>query len=280
MARMWLHSLLCWLGAALALALLAALPDAARADSRPHLRIATTTSLDNSGLLQKLMPPFEDHCSCRVDWIAVGTGHALALGRKGEVDVVLVHAPDAEARFVADGYGVKRTPFMMSDFVLVGPPANPAGLRTADPVAGALARIARAKVVFVSRGDDSGTHRREQQLWQSAGIIPSGHWYRSVGQGMGRTLIIADQMEGYTLTDRATFLALSGKLKLRILLAGDAQLNNPYSVIPVVPRLRPHGQPKLAARLVQWLAGADAKPYIDGFTIGAATPFEHLPRPH
>ncbi len=171
------------------------------------VRMATTTSTENSGLFAVIQPAFEQALNIKVHVIAVGTGKALELGRRGDVDVVLVHARAAEEAFVAAGYGVKRHEIMYNDFIIVGPEDDPAGVRGMQDAGKAMARIAAAAATFVSRGDDSGTHKKELSIWQQAGIEPQGGWYRQLGQGMGKTLQIAGEMQACTLVDRGTWLA-------------------------------------------------------------------------
>jgi len=179
-----------------------AVPGPAHAAQR--VKLATTTSTENSGLLAHLLPAFEAECDCKVDVIAVGTGQALRLGSGGDVDVVLVHAPDLEERFVADGFGVQRRTFMTNDFVIVGPPEDPAGIQGTSDVVAALLRIREANAAFVSRGDESGTHLKERALWAAAGMTPGGDGYLEVGRGMGAVLTMAGERGAYTLTDRGT----------------------------------------------------------------------------
>ncbi len=248
-------------------ALLAMLVSGPAGAATCRLRLATTTSTDNSGLLDVLLPPFERETGCRVDVIAVGTGKALRLGRNGDVDVVMVHAPRAEEKFVADGYGVDRTRIMHNDFVIVGPARDPAGVRGAGSAADALKRIAEARAAFVSRGDDSGTHKKEQALWKAAGLVPRGSWYREAGQGMGSVLRMADELRAYTLTDRGTYLAMEDKLELALLYAGDPALMNPYHVIAVNPGRHPHVNYDLARRFIAYLTGRRAQQIIAGYRI-------------
>jgi tungstate transport system substrate-binding protein len=198
--------------------------------------LATTTSTQDSGLLDVLLPLFERATGYQVKPISVGTGQALALGERGEADVVLVHAPDAELVWMAAGNGTQRLLVMHNDFVVVGPPNDPAAIRGAATAVEALQRIAAARAPFVSRGDNSGTDILEKQLWQRAGLAPAGNaWYLEVGQGMGQTLNVADDRRAYTIADRGTWLARRGTLDLPILVEGDAALLNVYHVMPVNP---------------------------------------------
>lgn len=197
------------------------------------LILATTTSLNDSGLLDELVPLFEAEADVDVKIIAVGTGAALLMGERGEADVLLVHAPASEQALVDNGDVSSRVLVAYNDFVIVGPSADPAGVRGMNDAPAALAQISAAGAAFASRGDDSGTHKKELALWQAAGLEPQGEWYVQVGQGMAATLNVADQRSAYALADRGTFLALSGRLDLDTLVEGDARLLNYYSVLPV-----------------------------------------------
>ncbi|MBI2940574.1 MAG: substrate-binding domain-containing protein [Chloroflexi bacterium] len=203
--------------------------------ANPDLILATTTSTQDSGLLDILIPMFEQKTGYQVKPIAVGTGQALAMGERGEADVLLVHAPDAEKSVVEKGAAINRTLVMHNDFLLVGPPNDPAEVKGARTVVEALHRIVVARAVFVSRGDDSGTHKMELSLWKAAGVRPEGGWYQQSGSGMGQTLSIASEKNGYTLTDRATYLAVKKNLRLEIVLEGDGPLLNVYHVMQVNP---------------------------------------------
>ena len=197
--------------------------------------LSTTTSTQDSGLLDVLVPMFEERTGLTVKTIAVGTGQALALAARGEADVTLAHAPALEKQYVADGRLLNRRLVMYNDFVVLGPEADPAGLRGAKKAAGAFRRIAAAGARFVSRGDKSGTHTRELALWTAAGLTPASPWYIESGQGMGATLGIADDRRAYTLADRATYLAFTRRVALKILVEGDPRLRNIYSVMEVNP---------------------------------------------
>jgi tungstate transport system substrate-binding protein len=231
------------------------------------VRLATTTSTDNSGLLAVLLPPFEQQSGYQVHVIAVGTGKALRLAREGDVDLVLVHARAAEDKLVADGFGVGRRDVMHNDFVIVGPPADPAGVNGMDNAAAALAQIGASGQVFVSRGDDSGTHKKERALWQASGTQPQGQWYREAGQGMGKVLQIAAELDAYTLTDRGTWLAMKAKSPLQILVEGDPGLFNPYGVIAVNPERFPDLNHDGAEALMNWMTSAEGQKIIGDFRI-------------
>jgi tungstate transport system substrate-binding protein len=236
--------------------------------AKEHLRLATTTSTENSGLLAELLPPFEQANDCQVDVIAVGTGKALKLGETGDVDVVLVHARSLEDKFVADGFGVDRRDVMYNDFVLLGPTTDPAGIAGGKEAAAAMARIAAAQATFVSRGDQSGTHTREKQLWKASGIAPSGSWYLEAGRGMGEVITMATERRGYTLSDRGTYLAYKTKTDLKILVEGDPGLFNPYGVIMVNPQKHGHVKVDLAKRFLDYLTSQQGRDIITGFRKG------------
>jgi tungstate transport system substrate-binding protein len=231
------------------------------------VRMATTTSTDNSGLFNVIQPVFEKELDIRVHVIAVGTGKALELGRRGDVDVVLVHAKPAEEAFISAGYGVKRHEIMYNDFVIVGPEDDPAGVRGLQDAAKALAGIAATSATFISRGDDSGTHKKENAIWAQASIRPAGEWYRQVGQGMGKTLQIAGELDGYTLVDRGTWLAYRARSPLDLLVEGDEALRNPYGIIAVDPGRYPDANHEAVQRLIDWFQSDEANALIAGYRI-------------
>ncbi len=200
--------------------------------------LATTTSVDNSGLIAYLRPALEKDTGFTYKVIAVGTGRALKMGQAGDVDLLLVHEKNSEIAFVEAGYGVDRTPFMFNHFILVGPKNDPAKITEKKSIREAIEAIAAGNVSFVSRGDDSGTHKKELLLWRLVGIEPDGTWHREAGQGMGKTLQIADELQAYTLTDRGTWLFNQDKLDLKVVFEGDKALHNQYSVIAVNPALQ------------------------------------------
>jgi len=236
------------------------------------LRLATTTSTADSGLLDALLPVFEEAYNARVDVVAVGTGQALEIGAKGDADVVLVHARAREDKFVADGDGVNRLDVMYNDYIIVGPTTDPAAIKESAVAKEALAKIAEAQAPFASRGDDSGTHTKEKSLWAAAGITPTvdSGWYLSVGQGMGETLIFANERLAYTLADRGTWLAMAENLpELTVLTGGatidqngDKALLNPYGVIPVNPEKHPTVNFDLATKFAEWLTAAPTQQMI------------------
>jgi len=244
------------------------------------LRMATTTSTENSGLLKVILPGFEARSGLEVQVLAVGTGQALRLGCNGDVDVVLVHAPAAEQKFVDDGCGVNRRPVMYNDFVIIGPPADPAGVAKSGDAADALARIATSRSIFVSRGDDSGTNKKELALWQKAGITPSGSWYREAGQGMGKVLQITGELDGYTLTDRGTWLAYHAKSPLKILYEKDPALYNPYAVIAVNPERYPDANYTGAMAFSDWITSREGQRMIADYRIDGEALFTPLAIPN
>lgn len=266
----WLLSAL--LGACLLVACsnTSAAPDRPEPDiqhgAKRDLLLSTTTSTRDSGLLDELIPRFERQTGYRVKPIAVGSGAALALGQRGEVDVVLAHAPEDERRFVASGAGINRQLVMYNDFVVVGPPGDPAGVAGATDVLEALRRIASGGNGFISRGDDSGTHQLERQLWRDAGIAPDAQdWYVRSGSGMGQTLRIADQRRAYTISDRGTYQAFKDRVELQILLERDARLLNAYHVIAVNQERFPKANAAGARALIDFLLAPETQRLIGEF---------------
>lgn len=241
--------------------------------AQPHLRLATTTSTENSGLLAVILPKFEQFAHLKVDVIAVGSGKAMKLAENGDVDVVLSHAPELEEAFVRAGFGVNRRDVMYNDFVIVGPANDPAGVRAAAGAVDAFTRIANAHATFISRGDESGTHEKEKALWKAAGITPSGPWYVSAGVGMGQVLLMADEKHGYTLSDRGTYLSYKAKGDLTIVSAGDPILFNPYTITAVNPARYPKVRYLDAMALIAWLTAPEGQAAIAAFTIGGETLF-------
>lgn len=229
---------------------------------RVELLIASTTSTEDSGLFDVLLPAFmETHPEVRVKVTAVGTGQALELGRRRDADVLLVHAPAAESAFVAAGHGTARCSVMYNDFILVGPRSDPAGVAGSTDAAAALRRIAASRSEFISRGDDSGTHRKERSLWRAAGVEPAGRWYMEVGQGMAESLRMATERRAYALTDRATYLNQRQELALSILAEGDERLFNQYGVIPVSGV----SHPEAARAFALWITGAEGQALIGDY---------------
>ena len=230
--------------------------------SPAHLKLATTTSTENSGLLGVLLPPFEEEFGIKVDVIAVGTGQAIKLGENGDVDMILVHARAAEDKFIEEGYGVNRRDVMFNDFIILGPSNDPAEIRSESNVTLALKRISDRKVYFVSRGDDSGTHKKEKILWQNTKTSPEGEWYMEIGQGMGATLQVANERQAYVLCDRGTFLAYKDKIDLIILSEGDPLLFNPYGIMAVNPARYPHVKYIEAMQLIAWVTSVEGQKII------------------
>lgn len=233
------------------------------------VRMAVTTSFHNSGLADVLVPQILTDLDIEVQLLVVGTGQALRLGEAGDVDAVLVHARAAEEAFVAAGYGVHRREIMYNDFVLIGPNDDPAAIDRAKTAAAALMSISEAKAAFVSRGDDSGTHKKELSLWRAAGFEPDGfgRWYRSVGAGMGAALNTASGMGAYILADRASWLNFGNKNGMALLFAGDPVLFNQYAFLPVNPDRHTHVRADLVSQLESWLVSQTAQELIDGYTI-------------
>ncbi len=274
----------------LTLATMVLLPSAFGADK--VLKMSTTTSTQASGLLDVLLPELEKDTGITVKVVAKGTGAAIRDGMDGNVDVIFVHAKEREDQFVAEGYGTKRYAVMHNDFVILGPAGDPAKIKDAPSAAKALVRIAEAKQPFVSRGDDSGTHTKEQELWQATGlplektaqqlvsqgktkeisfVHPAGDWYLSIGQGMGKTLTVADEKQAYTLADRGTFINYKfGRdvpIALEVLVEGDPILANPYGVIPVNPEKHPQVHYELAKQFAEWLVSERGQSVIGGYRV-------------
>ncbi len=248
---------------ALALACLA--PVVAVPEEAKTLTLATTTSVQDSGLLEVLLPPFEKQRQAKVKVVAVGSGQALELAKRGDADVLVVHSPKQEEAFVRDGHGLARRPFMYNYFLIVGPKEDPAKTRGMKSAVSALQAVAKAQAPFVSRGDESGTHVREKELWQKASVQPSGDWYIVGGAGMAATLRLASEKAAYTLTDIATFLAWRDKLALETMVPGDAALQNTYSVIVVSPEAHPGVNAELAGRFADYLFSRQAQKIIADF---------------
>jgi len=235
--------------------------------ANPNLLIlATTTSTEDSGLLDVLLPEFESEFGVDVDVIAVGTGQALQLGQDGNADVLLVHARAREDEFMAAGHGIRRDDVMYNDFVILGPASDPAGIRDMEDAAAAFQKIAESGSTFISRGDESGTHSKELSVWKAAGIEPDGDWYISSGQGMGEVLTMANEQQAYTLSDRATYLARTKEgLDLEVLVEGDPVLFNPYGVIVVNPDKSPAINSELANKFADWIISVPVQEKIAQF---------------
>lgn len=275
------------LAAAAAILLLASLPAYAAgveetpaptaqppAPANPRIRLATTTSTENSGLLSFMLPEFTKDTGYTVDVVAVGTGAALKLGENADADILLVHARALEDAFMAAGHGTERRDVMYNDFVILGPKADPAGIRNAPNAAEAFKRLASGTpAAFVSRGDNSGTHVMEKNLWKTAGITPAGSWYKEAGQGMEQVIIMTDGLSGYTLTDRGTWLAVKDKTNLAIAYDGDPKLFNPYGVITVNPAKHTAINAQGAKVLLDWITSPRGQELVSAFKLGGETLF-------
>ena len=230
--------------------------------------LATTTSTQDSGLLDVLLPIFEKETGYFVKTIAVGSGQAMAMGQKGEADVLLVHSPEAEKKFMAEGYGINRRPVMHNDFIIVGPPGDPAKIKGEKSSVESFKKIASARVLFLSRGDNSGTYAKEKAIWEAAGINPEGEkWHQETGLGMGQTLSVASEKKGTTLTDRGTYLALKKNLGLDILVEGDAVLLNIYHVIEVNPAKWPRVNNPGAKSFSGFMVSKETQGFIKTFGV-------------
>ena len=250
--------------------------EAPAAEAEPQvLRLATTTSTADSGLLDAILPDFEAANNARVDVVAVGTGQAIEIGQAGDADVILVHARAREDAFIEEGHGTARYDVMYNDFILVGPAEDPAGVQGMATAAEALTAIAAAEASFASRGDDSGTHTKELSLWEKAGITPEGDWYNSLGQGMGETLTFANESGAYTLTDRGTYLSMRDNLPNLVVVVGgesiaengDSSLLNPYGVIPVNPDKSDAINADLAQAFAEWITSPEVQAMIGEYGV-------------
>ena len=239
----------------------------AQAQTQPSLVMASTTSTEQSGLFAHLLPAFKQASGIDIKVVALGTGQALDMGRRGDADVLFVHDQAAEEKFVADGHGLKRHAVMYNDFVLVGPANDPAQARGADIVV-ALQKIAAVQAPFISRGDKSGTHAAELRFWKMASLPPSGAGYKECGCGMGPALNMGASLGAYVLTDRGTWLSFKNRQDLRILVQGDNRLFNPYGVIVVNPARHPHVKADAAQKLVDWMVSPAGQASIAGYKLG------------
>lgn len=241
------------------------------AADRNVVRLATTTSTANSGLLDYLLPKFEQTCACKVHVISVGTGKALKLGEDGNVDVVLVHARESEEAFVLAGHGVDRRDVMYNDFVLIGPHNDPAKVGGQKDIIIAMQKIFDSKLKFISRGDNSGTDHMEKAYWKIAGIpqasIDQAKWYLAAGQGMGEVLMMAGEMRAYTLTDRGTYIGYRERIDLPILVEGDERMFNPYGIIAVNPKKYPDINYTHAMSLINWITSGEGQQRIASFKV-------------
>lgn len=250
----------------ISLLLIALITSYVSANMQKPVLMATTTSTENSGLLDYLLPLFEKTHSIKIKAIATGTGKALKLAENGDVDIVMVHAPKKEQQFIKNSFGIHRKTLMHNLFFIVGPKSDPAGIKNVKNVINAFANIKKTQSLFISRGDHSGTHFKELSIWQKQ-QIPKKKWYKAVGQGMGKTLQIADQLNAYTLVDQGTWLKLKDKLQLALLYYGDPMLFNPYSVILVNPKRHPKMNFKPAKIFADWLTSADTKAIINRYQV-------------
>ncbi|RLA30043.1 MAG: sulfate transporter [Gammaproteobacteria bacterium] len=251
--------------------LVGALAMAPVASAEKSIILQSTTSTANSGLYEHLLPMFEQQSGIRVNVVAVGTGQAIKNARNGDGDVLLVHAKAAEEKFVADGFGIERFDVMYNDFIIVGPPSDPAAIGGLRHVAAALKQIATAKALFASRGDNSGTYKKEVTLWQAAGIDQgkaSGTWYRETGSGMGATLNVAVGMGAYALTDRGTWISFRNRGEFKVLVEGDDELFNQYGVILVDPARHPRVKAEEGQAFIDWILGEQGQRAIAGYRLG------------
>jgi tungstate transport system substrate-binding protein len=249
----------------------------AKAADDSFITLASTTSTRDSGLFDKILPIFTRQSGIDVRVVAVGTGQAIRLAKAGDADVLLVHHRKSEDTFVAEGFGIKRFDVMFNDFVVVGPKNDPAGTSTTKDVVEAFEKIAAAKAPFLSRGDDSGTNKKERGLWAASGMDTaraSGSWYRETGSGMGATLNTASAMNGYSMSDRGTWLAFQNRGDLKVLVEGDARLLNPYGVILVNPKRHPHVKAAAGQKLIDWLISPQGQAAIDTFKINGEQLFQ------
>ena len=261
----------------LSAALLAASFIPAASAAEKFIIVASTTSTKNSGLFDHILPLFEKKTGIQVRVVAVGTGQAIRLARNGDTDVLFVHHRPSEEKFVADGFGVQRFGVMYNDFVIAGPKDDPARIAGMRDAAKALKKIAGARAPFVSRGDDSGTHKKELALWRAAGVDTaraSGTWYRETGSGMGATLNTASAMQGYALADRGTWLSFKNRAGLRVLVEGDTRLFNPYGVILVNPERHPHVKADLGREFIAWLISPEGQAVIGAFRVNGQVLFK------
>ena len=241
------------------------------ADDNKFIVVQSTTSTQNSGLYDYILPIFIKKTGIEVRVVAVGTGQAIKNASNGDGDVLLVHAKSAEEKFVADGFGVERFDLMYNDFVIVGPPGDPARIAGVSDATAALKKIAAAKAAFASRGDDSGTHKKEQHLWKAAGVDPtrdSGKWYRETGSGMGATLNAGVGMNAYVMTDRATWIKFGNKGRHKVLVEGDDRLFNQYGVILINPKKHPRVKAKLGQAFIDWLLSEEGQAAIAHYAVG------------
>ncbi|EWG99724.1 substrate-binding domain-containing protein [Halomonas sp. BC04] len=259
----------------LLLACLLAAPQAAAGErhEKRYIVLASTTSTENSGLFRAIIPPFTEATGISVRVVAVGTGQAFAIARRGDADALLVHDPSGEAQLIAEGHASERAEIMVNDFVIIGPAEDPARITAAETAIEAFAAIAATESTFASRGDDSGTHRAERQLWRAAGIAPQGTWYRALGSGMGPTLNTAAAMDAYVFTDRATWAAFDNRQDLALLFEGDEALLNPYASVLLSTERHPHLKHAPASKWHRWLLSEEGQQAIGDFEIAGQAVF-------
>jgi len=247
------------------------------AKSAEYITLASTTSTRDTGLLNTILPIFTKGSAVQVRVVSLGTGQAIKLAKNGDADVLLVHHQKSEHAFIAEGFGVKRYEVMYNDFVVVGPANDPAAIAGMKDVVKAFSKIAHKKLAFLSRGDDSGTNKKEHSLWLAGGIDTtkaSGSWYRETGSGMGATLNMASAMNGYSLADRGTWLAFKNRAKMKVLVEGDTRLLNPYGVILVNPKRHPHVKAVAGQKLIDWLISEEGQSAIATFKINGEQLFK------
>ena len=231
------------------------------------LIVASTTSTDNSGFYQYILPIFEKKTGIKVKIIAQGTGQAIETARRGDADILFVHHKPSELKFIANGFGIKRYPVMYNDFIIIGPKNDPADLKHSNTIEMAFQNIARTKQEFISRGDDSGTNKKELRLWANANITPQGKWYIQSGSGMGATLNMVSASNAYTISDRSTWLSFNNKGDLGIVFEGSKKLFNQYSIISVNPKKHPHIKMKKGQAFIDWFISAEGQKHIMNFKI-------------
>ena len=250
--------------------------------SERFIVVASTTSTENSGLYNFVLPHFSEQTGIQVRIVAVGTGQALHIAQNGDADVLLVHHRPSEDKFISQGYGVTRYDLMYNDYILVGPRDDPASVLSATNVIGAVQRIAQNKSLFISRGDESGTHKKELELWKQSGIDATrvgAHWYHETGRGMGGTLNMASALDAYTLSDRATWLKFGNKGKLEILFQSDPPLYNPYGIILVNPEIHPHIKSHDGQTFIDWMLSETGQTLIASYRILGQQAFFPTPKP-
>ncbi len=247
--------------------LIAALLSATIASADKSITLASTTSTQNSGLYDHVLPLFKAETGITVNVVAVGTGQAIKIAENGDADALLVHHRPSEDAFVSEGFGIERRDVMYNDYVIIGPKDDPAGVRAASNTSEALTAVANAKTLFISRGDDSGTHKKERELWATATLSPAGAWYREIGAGMGAALNMAAATDAYLMSDRGTWLSFGNRQNLTILFQGEPVLRNPYGLILVNPAKHPHVDVTSARRFADWMTSPKGQQAISDFRV-------------